>query len=395
MSRRKNQGRRVRNTGSISVNTVTGAIRARLPAELSADGVRKAKRFRPGREADARAWIGAMMAPEAPEPVAAPRTLEEWSVEWWETYVEGVRPPNTATTYLSHLKKLEPEYAEVLPAVRMTALQRIVNRWKSRVAAETVHAIVGVWRQCFDAAIEDELIARNPTRRLVLPKIPKTTEPRRHVSPAEVAALRKRIVGERFEVAFALMLGCGLRIGEILGLHVEHVQRVRRRIWVQHQFTNGHWRDLPKGSNPHWVPMPTWVAAIMERHLDALPEGHALILQSPHQSKQARREDKPRPWSYKTVSGDLYAIVAELGLDELTPHAGRHGLSAYLLEHGVGAPAIAERLGNTPSTILNHYSNVTEVGRQRAGEIIEQYLTDDTDDDAESDDMGSVTGLTG
>lgn len=376
--------RRKRRTGSISVSA-DGTIRARPPATI--DKRRTAREFRPGEMAQAVAYLDALLAP--PEPEAAPsKTVEVWAGEWWETYIEGVRVPNTAATYLSHLRHLAPVYAALLPALKTIELQAIVRNLTGELAPATVESIVGVWRRCFDAAVEDGLIARNPAKRLTVPDVP-PKPPARHVTADEVAALWPAIRGRRFEIAFALMLGCGLRIGEILGLYREHVDLVNRRAWIQHQFTNGHWRDLPKAKNPHWIPLPERVAGIMARHLASLPDEYVLVMQAPYQGRLAKRDGRVRPWSRRTVADALDAVIAELGLEKATPHAGRHGLASHLMEGGISPPVIAERLGNTPSMILNTYGHATPEGRDRAGKMIEAYLSGDgvsgTQDEAEGD----------
>lgn len=372
--------------GSISVDQQTGTIRARPPATI--DPKRTAREFRPGEMAQAVAYLDDLLSPVAP---GAPpdKTVEEWAVAWWQTYVDGVRVPNTAATYLSHLRHLETVYAALLPTVRTIDLQAIVKRLNGHLAPATIDAIAGVWRRCFDAAVEDGLIARNPAKRLTLPDVP-PKRPARHVTADEVAALWPAIDGDRFEVAFALMLGCGLRIGEILGLHREHVDLVNRRAWIQHQFTNGHWRPLPKGKNPHWIPLPERVAGILARHLETLPDEYILVMQAPYQGKIARRDGKVRPWSRRTIADALDAIIADLGLEKATPHASRHGLATMLMDGGISPPVIAERLGNTPAVVLNTYGHATPEGRERAGKMIDAYLSGEGVSGTESDDLGDM-----
>jgi integrase len=368
--------RRVRGTGSISV-AADGTIRARLPA--SVDPKRPARAFRPGQLDAAHAWLDGYLNPQPAAPVAL--TLGDWTGHWWRTFVEPIHPPNTAKWYLYALQQLAALDGVLLTDIRPSTLQGVVGALAGRVDAATVQGVVGVWRRCLDAAIDDDVISKNPARRLTVPKRSKPP-PARHITADEVAALWPAISGKRFEPAYALMLGCGLRIGEILGLYWEHVDFVGHRIWIQHQFTNGHWRALPKGRNPHWVPMPERVAVALRRHQDSQPAGYVLVMQSPHRGRLAKREKKPRPWSRNSVANDLANIVKALGLDALTTHAGRHGLATHLMEHGVPPPVIAERLGNTPGVVLATYGHATPEGRRRADELVDRYL--------DGDDVGEI-----
>lgn len=368
--------RRKRGTGSVVV-TPAGLL-ARLPA---VDGRRPSKLFPAGAWAEAAAWLDAQLAPAPAQPTtAAPVTLSEWVDVWWETYVEPLRAPNTARWYRFALGLLKPHFDVPLADVRASMLQATVGSLAATRDPATVHGIVGVWRRMFDAAIDDELIARNPARRLVLPRRAKPTTVKRHVSPAEVEALWPAIRGHRFEGAYALLLGCGLRIGEVLGLHWINIDLAGARALIRHQWTNGHWRDVPKGRNEHWIPLPTRVVAALIRHRDQQPAGSVLVCQSPHvdygrpRRKRPPDEPGPRPWSAQIVSRDLYAIVAALELPELTPHAARRGLVTALLDGGVPVATVADRVGHADTATTWRYAQPSSEGRALADELAERYL---------------------
>lgn len=356
----------------------TGKLRARGPSVNGA--ARQSRTFPPGARDEASAWLDAFLAPQPAPAQTIVLTVEQWAVDWWTAYVEAIKPYNTARTYLSHLRKLAPKYSALVTSVTTTDLQTILGSYKGRVAPSTLIAIARVWRACFEAAVEDELIGRNPARRLALPSAPKR-KASRHLTAREVALLREAIVGHRFEAAYALMLGCGLRIGEILGLSWESVDLPGRRLWIQEQFTGGRWRDEPKGRNPHHVPLPSWVAATLARCRRSQPVEYTLVLQSPWQGPRARKNGRPSPWSGNPIRQDLEKIITALGLERAVPHAARHGLASYLMQGGVAPPVIAERLGNSPEIILRTYGHPTDEGRQQADALVEAYLSEPAADD--------------
>jgi integrase len=224
----------------------------------------------------------------------------------------------------------------------------------------------------FEAAVDDELLARNPAKRLVLPKAPPRSA-RRHVAPKEAAALRAAIVGHRFEAAYALLLGCGLRIGEVLGLSWANVDLHGRRAWIQRQWTNGQWRELPKGRNPHWIRLPPVVVSALIRHRNSQPEGATLVMQSPYRRKKT---GAVQPWSAFVVATDLHELVKATGLEAMTFHSARHGLASALLEGGTSPAEIAERLGHSdPSITMRSYVHGSQDGAARADALIDAYLS--------------------
>lgn len=105
---------------------------------------------------------------------------------------------------------------------------------------------------------------------------------------------------------------------------------------------------------------------------------YALVMQSPHRGR--RKGGRPRPWSARLVRVELQKIIDALGIDAFTPHAGRHGLATHLMSKGVPANVIAERLGNTPSVVLNRYAHATDDGRRKADDLVDEYLVGEDED---------------
>lgn len=334
---------------------------------------RTSKDFPPGQVVQAGTWLDAMLAPDAP---AAPKTLEDWASDWITIYVEPFHPPNTVRGYTYALRQLESQYAVALGQIRTSVLQGIVGRLAARLDPHSVQMIVGVWRRCMDAAIDDELLVRNPAKKLITPKTVPRDKPR-HVTAADVAALWPLISGQRFEAAFALLLGCGLRIGEVLGLRWENVDMAGRRIWVKDQFTNGHWRTLPKGRNPHWVRLPSDVHRALVRHLNAQPEGSVLVMQSTYgtgcRARRLRRTE-PRPWNDETVRKALVKLCERVDVDPFVPHAARHGLVTALLDGGAPLAAVAERVGHADTATTLKYAGRSDEGRELTDRLIDQYI---------------------
>lgn len=362
--------------GSGTVTTLRdGRIRARLPAAV--DPKRTAREFPAGRRDLAEAWLLAMLQPQDEAPPAA-ISLGDWAGIWYDTYVVPIRPETTARTTLYALRKLEPLFRTAVTEVRPSALQAVVGQLAASISPVSIAAVVGVWRRCLEAAVDDGLIARNPAKRLTLPPAPPKPA-RRFVTPSEARAILAASVGHRFEAAYALLIGCGLRIGEVLGLSWEHVDLARRRAWIGPQWTESRWRPLPKNREGRWIALPPVVVAALIRHRDRQPPGCVLVMESPHAANVGRgkrkRGHEARPWSRGQVSDDLKKLVAELGLDAMSPHSARRGLASALLESGVNPAVIADLLGHKDAnTTLKHYTLPSDDGRRRADKKVDEYL---------------------
>lgn len=365
--------RRAWHSGTISTLR-DGRIRARLPA--AADPKRTAREFPAGRRDLAEQWLAAMLAPASAAPEqAATVTLGDWAGVWYETYVVPLRSPTSCRYYRYSLRHLAPLFDAPIAEVRQSSLQGIVGTLAATLTPATVRAVVGVWQRCLDAAVDDDLIARNPAKRLLLPKHgPKPTQ--RRLTQDEARAILAASVGHRYEAAYALLIGCGLRMGEVLALRWSDIDLANRRAWICRQYTDGLLLEQLKGRNPHHVALPPLVVAALIRHRDRQPPGNVLVFQTPWRSKlKSRPKGEPWPLDRKSIVTDLGKLLRELGIEHATPHAARRGLASALIEGGASPAAVASRLGHAdPSITLRAYTVSDTDAAQKADRLTDEYL---------------------
>lgn len=179
--------------------------------------------------------------------------------------------PSTRRTYDSHLRTwiLPALGGRTLASITPTDVRTLVRRLTEHLAPSTARHVHGLLSSILRAAVEDGYLARNPAAR---------TGPR----PARRLVVRPLTVGqvqalieatpERFRVAVLLGAGCGLRIGEVLGLRISAVNLDKQelRVSAQLQALPGQplGLRLPKSaSSVRTVPLPDTVAAAILEHL--------------------------------------------------------------------------------------------------------------------------------
>ena len=153
--------------------------------------------------------------------------------------------------------------------------------------------------------------------------------------------------GLRDRAVLELLYATGIRVGELVGLDVDDVDRARRVV-----------RVLGKGGKERTVPVGVPAA----RALDALAGatvGPALVTAAqragavPRRARRpARPAGGPRGWSTRG-SRDV------AGAPDLGPHGLRHSAATHLLEGGADLRSVQELLGHATLATTQIYTHVS------------------------------------
>lgn len=179
-----------------------------------------------------------------------------------------------------------------------------------------------------------------------MPKLPRTVPKPLNIEDAfETLEVAEEMalepwVGKRDRALFALLYGCGLRIGEAIGLCVRDVKGLERIVVTG------------KGNKQRVVPMLKIVRVALEDYLQCCPF----------------RLDDDAPLFVGTRGNRLNPAIAQrsmrqvraiLGLpDTATPHALRHSFATHLLSGGGDLRTIQELLGHASLSTTQRYTEV-------------------------------------
>ena len=158
-------------------------------------------------------------------------------------------------------------------------------------------------------------------------------------------------IGKRDAAVLFLLYGCGLRIGEALGLDRDQVAEP------------GNAMDTivvtGKGDKQRLVPVLPVVTKALGDYIDACP--HDLALDGPlFVGKRGKR------LSARMIQRQMGRVRALLGLPETaTPHALRHSFATHLLAGGGDLRTIQELLGHASLSTTQRYTEV-DAGRLKS-----------------------------
>lgn len=146
--------------------------------------------------------------------------------------------------------------------------------------------------------------------------------------------------GKRDRALFALLYGCGLRIGEALSLNVEDVHNTDRIVVTG------------KGNKQRIVPVLDAVRREIEGYVGVCPYG----LSGDDPLFVGARGKRLNPG---LAQRQMRAVRAILGLpDTATPHALRHSFATHLLSGGGDLRTIQELLGHASLSTTQRYTEV-------------------------------------
>jgi len=247
--------------------------------------------------------------------------------------------------------------------------------------------IFGTVSSIFNAAVDDELVTKNPCRAGSV-RTPKKEV--RKVVPwtVERVAQVREALPERYRVAATIAAGLGLRQGEVFGLAVEDIDFLRGSVKVRRQVrlfsTGGQAYRLPKGRKDREIPLPESVRDEIEAHLAAHPARSvelpwdttvgkpvavALVLTTPDGAALQRNNFNRRVWG---------PALKKAGVEQMRDdgmHACRHFFASVLLDAGESIKAVSDYLGHSdPGFTLRTYTHLMPNSTERTKRAVDDAL---------------------
>jgi integrase/recombinase XerD len=256
--------------------------------------------------------------------------------------------------YLERKKKLpitvsREDIAEYIGLIKKT------NSYSARTIARNLSAIKMFYR----FLISEGRLADNPARLLEPIKLPSRLPGT--LSHDDVERLlsvpdTKTSLGLRDSAMLELLYATGLRVSELVGLHLVNVN-----------LDPGFIRTVGKGSKERLVPMGEKARDAIKLYLTyGRPE---LIRKknAPYLFLNSRGSSISRQGFWKIIK--KYGIIAGI-TKKITPHSLRHSFATHLLEGGADLRSVQIMLGHSDISTTQIY---THVSRERLKQIHEKY----------------------
>jgi integrase/recombinase XerD len=262
---------------------------------------------------------------------------------------------HTLAAYRADLKGMAiflRDHAGTLPtAQRADLLGYLSQRVKSGARPRTTARLLSSLRRFYQYLVREGCLASDPSARIDAPKLGRPLP--KALTEAEVEALLQapdviRLLGLRDRAMLELLYASGLRVSELVNLHVSQLN-----------LRQGVLRVVGKGDKERLVPLGEEAAEWLQRYMqDARP---ALL--------RGRMRDElfvTQRGMGMTRQAFWYLIkryARQAGITSaLSPHGLRHSFATHLLNHGADLRVLQMLLGHSNLSTTQIY---THVARER------------------------------
>jgi integrase len=245
------------------------------------------------------------------------------------------------------------------------------------LSARSTQMSVGVLKSACAWAVGAELLGRNPVASV---RRPRAQAPTMKVWTSEQArTFLASAQDDRLSVAWALLLGRGLRRGELLGLKWSAVdlEGAALRIDSTLIIADGHTTESRPKTNAgrRRIPLDPHLVAALRSHwarqaAEKLAAGEAYM-----DGGYVICDELGRPYYPGTISVAFKAQAKAAGLPPIRLHDTRHTAASLMLADGVPTKVVTEILGHaSPVITLSIYAHVLPGMAESAGAALSAQL---------------------
>ena len=314
-------------------------------------------------------------------------TVGQWMDVWFENCAKIKVRPSFHKTYRGYIDNhIKPNIGKVpLGKVSSLDLQKLykkllsggrVERIEAKnqpkgLSAKTVRNINQVISSAMDFAIDQKLIAANPTDGCALPKL---EHREMKTLPAEQLAsfLRETKESGVFELYY-IELATGLRRGELLGLKWEDIDLEQGIIHVRRQIAriDGKIVEAPLKTKNSYRSVSIGQDAVEILKEQRRKTDSEYVFPSPTGG----------PISPDSVLKMLHRVLKRAGLPEIRFHDMRHTFATVALQNGVDIKTVSGMLGHySAGFTLDTYAHVTTAAQCQAANTMSSILSDAAED---------------
>lgn len=239
---------------------------------------------------------------------------------------------------------------------RQHLLSYLGARYDSGYHPRSTARLLSCLRGFFNYLLDQNTIQEDPMLHL---SSPKTNQPLPDsLTETEVEALleapdTKTPIGLRNRVMLEILYGCGLRVSELVGLDIGHINT-----------RQGVIRVFGKGRKERLVPMGEEAQFWLEKFLN---ESRPDLVRASHKNVLFPSAREGRHMSRQNFWHSVKKLAVQANIRRpLSPHTLRHAFASHLLNHGANLREVQLLLGHSNLSTTQIY---THIAQQRLNDL--------------------------
>ena len=238
-------------------------------------------------------------------------------------------------------------------------IQKVIREKSNFLAPATVREIHLVIHQALNQATREKLIPQNPADNVSLPRIEiKDIQP---LSDDDLLRLINAAKYHRLFYALMLLIGTGIRRGELLGLRWQDVNFHNNTIAITRSYVKTNIGDImqePKTrSSIRVINVPEIIMLILAEHRSSIPSTKVMVVS---------QTNSEQPLSPRNFSRTFSEWCAAAGLTTRRVHDLRHTYASQLMSLNVPMKLAQAQLGHSDIKTTMHYSHFMNGIQQEA-----------------------------
>lgn len=288
-------------------------------------------------------------------------TVSEWIDIWFETHKNDWKETTRKrkeNVIKNHIKPLLGTY-KLSNLDKTTYKREFINKLSESHSPGSVRLFHQHFRTIINAAVDNEIIPRNRLTKISIPNDNESIN-ENFLTPEELRMFLK--TAKEYEpihyyTLILLLAFTGLRRGEALGLYWGNIDFDSKTVTVERTRDNNSIRT-PKTKNSYRTIL------MDDKVTEQLKHYHNWCKQIMFQNGKHLKQDDfifisqyASPLSDDVVTYAVDRISKKAKIKRITPHGLRHSHATILMRERIPIKIIADRLGNTPKTILSVYGH--------------------------------------
>ena len=315
-------------------------------------------------------------------------TVKAFLLEWLEVYIKPHMSPTTTDSYVTQVEKyIIPALGnKKLQDLKTVDIQKFYNQLKEKsplsgkpLSAKTIKNIHMNLQAALDKAVEDEIITKNPAKKVELQKAKKYQADVYNME--DILEVFKAAKDTDLELAIHILLLLGLRRGELLALR-----------WVNVDFQNGYVNIVenavrigksgktlikaPKSeSGVRKIQVPSSLLKMMKKSRAEYWQNRMKHGKDFNDTDLVVCQENGSPYTVGYFSQKVQRFIKRNGLKKVRLHDYRHTCATQMLRLGISPKVAQKQLGHSSFGItMDTYSHVLEEMELEAADIMERAI---------------------